>query len=252
MLARETKKAAKPETNAATTQETGATMPTQETTKATPSHEASATMPARSSRAATPKREAAVYDRLAPGYDRAMRPLERWRLARLRAATLEALPTDARILEVGAGTGANFPFYPPGSTGAAIDPSIEMLKIARRKGRPASIHLIRSRAERLPFPDRSFDAAFATLVFCSVASPAEAFSELRRVVRPGGTVALLEHVRPNGLLGYLFDALNCLSVPVCDDHFNRRTAEEARRAGLTPLRVEPHLLGILQLIVCRV
>ena len=216
--------------------ETKALRPTPETTETT----------------ATPTREAFVYDRLAAGYDRAMRPLERWKLTSLRASTLDALPREARILEVGAGTGANFPFYPPGSSGAAIDPSTEMLKIARRKQSPAGIHLIRSRAERLPFPDRSFDAAFATLVFCSVRSPAEAFSELCRVVRPGGTVALLEHVRPGGLLGYLFDAFNLLTVPLFDDHFNRRTADEARRAGLTPLRVEPHLLGILQLIICRV
>jgi hypothetical protein len=63
---------------------------------------------------------------------------------------------------------------------------------------------------------------------------------------------LLEHVRPTGALGYAFDALSLLTVALMDDHFNRRTVEEARRAGLEVSKVEKHLLGIVQLIVCRV
>jgi ubiquinone/menaquinone biosynthesis C-methylase UbiE len=114
------------------------------------------------------------------------------------------------------------------------------------------VHLVQTSAEQLPFPDASFDAAFATLVFCSVASPQKAFAELRRVVRPNGTIALLEHVRPTGLLGFFFDALSLLTVPLFDDHFNRRTADEARRAGLQLVRVEQRVLGIINLIVCRV
>lgn len=199
-----------------------------------------------------PARVRATYDRLASRYDAGMRPLERWGLARLRAATLRALPEGSRLLEVGAGTGANFPFYPRESCGAASELSAEMLEVARGKERPEGVWLVRSRAEHLPFADATFDAAFATLVFCSVASPARAFSELRRVVRRGGTIALLEHVRPEGFLGYLFDALNLCTVALVEDHFNRRTALEAERAGLTVVRVEPHLYGILQIIVCRV
>ena len=193
-----------------------------------------------------------IYDRVAPHYDRAMRPLERRVLARLRADLLGRLPAGARLLELGAGTGANFPFYPRGASGAATEPSREMLRRARgRVERPAGVRLVQAAAERLPFADATFDAALAALVFCSVESPAAAFAELRRVVRPGGTVALLEHVRPPGLLGYAFDALSLLTVALLEDHFNRRTAEEARRAGLRVERVEPHLLGVVQLIVCK-
>lgn len=194
-----------------------------------------------------------VYDRLAADYDRAMRPLERWGLARLRAAALRELPTGARLLEVGAGTGANFPFYPAGARGVCVEPSGAMLEVARGKeARPPGVRLVRARAERLPFADSSFDAALATLVFCSVESPGRAFAELRRVVRRGGPVVLLEHVRPSGPLGLVFDALNLLTVALCEDHFNRRTADEARRAGLQVVRVRKHLLGVLQTIVCRV
>lgn len=197
-------------------------------------------------------RPTARYDEIASHYDGAMRPLERWLLARLRARVFAALPENSRLIEVGAGTGANFSFYPSGTRGAACELSFEMLKLARVKELDAGVQLVQSCAEGLPFADDSFDAAVATLVFCSVVSPQQAFAELRRVVRAGGAIALLEHVRPNGLLGFLFDALNLLTVPLFDDHFNRRTADEARRAGLFVLRVERHALGIINLIICRV
>jgi len=195
----------------------------------------------------------AVYDRFALSYDRLMRPLERVGLSRLRARTLAEVPDGSRVLEVGAGTGLNFPFYPRECAHACVEPSREMLLHASAKSdRPEGALLVQARAEELPFGAGAFDAAFATLVFCSVSSPARAFAELRRVVRPGGRVALLEHVRPRNPLGYFFDALTKITVPLFEDHFNRSTAEAARVAGLRVERVENHLLGVVQLIVCRV
>ena len=186
---------------------------------------------------------------MAAHYDGAMRPLERIGLARLRAAALREMPRGARLLEVGAGTGLNFRFYPRDAKAfACIEPSREMLLRASAKPeRPAGALLAQAVAERLPFDDGACDAAFATLVFCSVESPPSAFAELRRVVCAGGRIALLEHVRPRGPLGYAFDALSLLTVPLFGDHFNRRTAEAARCAGLEVVRVENHLLS-----VCRV
>jgi ubiquinone/menaquinone biosynthesis C-methylase UbiE len=196
-------------------------------------------------------RQHSPYDRLASRYDGAMRPLEKWFLARLRARALASLPEDSRLLEIGAGTGLNFPFYPQATRGAASEPSREMLKIARVKERPRGVSLVQNCAESLPFPDASFDAAFATLVFCSVISPAACFAELRRVVRPGGIIVLLEHVRPEGLLGPLFDALSLFTVALFEDHFNRRTAQEAERAGLRLLKQERIALGIINIIELR-
>jgi ubiquinone/menaquinone biosynthesis C-methylase UbiE len=193
-----------------------------------------------------------TYDQIAPHYDRGMRPLDRWFLARLRETTFQYLPQDGRILEIGAGTGLNFVYYPNNALAVASEPSREMLKIAQSKTRPGGTRLIQSCAEHLPFADHSFDAAFATLVFCSVARPEAAFAELRRVVKPGGTIMLLEHVRPNGVLGLVFDLLNWITVPLFDDHFNRRTAAAAKSAGLDVVRVEKSLLGIINLIACRV
>lgn len=194
----------------------------------------------------------ATYDQIAHRYDTSMRRFERWWLGDLRAQTLNLLPSNSRILEVGAGTGLNLFLYPQGTSGAATEKSSEMLKFAREKQRPSEVSLVQNCAEELPFSDASFDAAFATLVFCSVASPVKAFEELRRVVRKGGAVILLEHVRPNGLLGYVFDVLNFVVAPLFEDHFNRRTAETARAAGLEVVEVRKHSWGIVNLIRCRV
>lgn len=193
-----------------------------------------------------------TYDGIAPHYDVAVRPLERWFLKKLRAATLHQLPADSHVLELGAGTGLNFGFYPPRARGVATEPSYEMLKLARGKERPGQVLLVQSCAEALPFQNASFDAAFGTLVFCSVISPGQAFAELRRVVKPGGMVVLLEHVRPKGVLGPVFDLLNLITEPLSGDHFNRHTAAEAQASGLQLKRVQSRFLGIINLITCEV
>ncbi len=181
-----------------------------------------------------------------------MLPLQRWFLLSMRAQAIAKLPGGGRLLEIGAGTGLNFEHYPPGLIGVATEPSQAMIDIARRKARPERFYLVQSQAERLPFAGRTFDMALATLVLCSVVSAEEVLTELRRVVKPGGAVILLEHVRPSGLLGLIFDLLNQISVRLFADRFNRRTAETAAAAGLEVLEREKRLLGIINLIVCRV
>jgi ubiquinone/menaquinone biosynthesis C-methylase UbiE len=145
----------------------------------------------------------------------------------------------------------NFIHYSGEAHGVATEPSSEMLRIARSRPRPEGVQLVQSWAEELPFASASFDAAFATLVFCSVKSPATCFAEICRVVRKGGTVVLLEHVRPDGVLGPLFDLMNMATVPLFDDHMNRRTANEARAAGLSVVEVKKFGWGIINLISCR-
>jgi ubiquinone/menaquinone biosynthesis C-methylase UbiE len=181
-----------------------------------------------------------------------MQPLERRFLTRLRRQAFDRLPTSGRILEVGAGTGMNLTYYPPGVAGVVTEPSREMIAIARQKSRPANVVLVQSWAEQLPFASRTFDAAVVTLVMCSVASAEQAFAELQRVVKPGGALVLLEHVRPGGLLGPLFDLLNLITWRLYGDRLNRRTAEMARAAGLKIKSQEKSLLGIINLIVCQV
>lgn len=197
-----------------------------------------------------------IYDRLAARYDPAIKLCERLFLANWRErafANLGTLRADTRLLEIGAGTGANFACYAHGTRGVAGEISRAMIEIARDKPRPADVHLVQHRAEELPFADDAFDAALATLVFCSVASPARAFAELRRVVCAGGRMSMLEHVRPpSRIAGRMFDLLSRVTVPLCEDHFNRQTARDAGEAGLIVERIEPLARGVVQLIVCRV
>lgn len=194
----------------------------------------------------------ARYDDVAQYYERVMSPFERWVIPGLRQAVLMEIPAGALTLEVGAGTGLNFVHYPVEAKGVATEYSREMLKIASDKNRPGGVSLLQNCAEDLPFQNASFDAAFATLVFCSVASPVKALTELRRVVRSGGTVVLLEHVRPRGVLGPLFDFLNLFTSNLFDDHINRQPAQTASDVGLEVVKVERSRLGIINLITCRV
>jgi len=190
------------------------------------------------------------YDRLAPHYENKIARLEKRFLERLRIEAIAALPQDGRVLELGAGTGLNFRFYNSRAQGVATEPSTQMLRIAAQKDRPHRLCLVQSCGEQLPFPDGSFDSALATLVMCSVNSPEVVFRELRRVVRIGGAISLLEHVRPEGVLGFAFDLGNVITVPLFGDHLNRRTAEFARKAGLRVTSVKKAGWGILNLITC--
>jgi len=190
------------------------------------------------------------YDRIAPHYDSRIAPLEKKFLERLRREAIEALPAGGRILELGAGTGLNFQFYHPQTHGVAIEPSTQMLRIAVQKEKPHRLCLVQSCGEQLPFADASFDSALATLVMCSVNSPDLVFGELRRVVKLGGHISLLEHVRPEGILGLAFDLGNLMTVPLFGDHLNRRTVELARGAGLKVTSVNKTGWGIINLITC--
>lgn len=190
----------------------------------------------------------AVYDNFAAYYDRAFAPFERRFLGAWRREAISMLPLNASLLELGAGTGANFEFYPPSRIAVSTELSCEMMAVAVRKR--GSNLLVRADAQALPFSGSSFDAAFATLVFCSIPDPNLAFAELRRVVRPGGRVVLLEHVRPPGLRGRLFDIVNIATTALIDDHFNRRTADTAVSNGFKLIEVRRKALGAVNLIIC--
>jgi len=160
-----------------------------------------------------------------------MRPLERLWFDAWRRRLWRALPAGGRGLEVGAGTGANFPYHPAGARLVAVDVSFPMLERARERWGGARPHLVVADAEALPFSAAAFDWAAATFVFCEVEDPVRGMGELRRVVRPGGPVALLEHVRPVGVAGRMADLLTRLTAPLWSEHFDRDAAHNARAAG---------------------
>ncbi len=98
-----------------------------------------------------------------------------------------------RVLEVGCGTGRNLPLYRDGVQVIGFDPHLEVLGAARRRG--PGIPLLVAGAEAIPFRDGAFDTVVSSLVFCSVPDPELGLREVERVLRPGGTLRMMEHVR---------------------------------------------------------
>jgi len=141
------------------------------------------------------------YRRIARFYDLLDLPLERKRHRPLRPLMFQGL--SGHILDAGVGTGRNFAFYPPGATVVGLDISPAMLAEAERRLNEATapVELLGMDVTRLDFPDASFDAAVATFLFCVLDKELQVpgLRELRRVVKPGGPIRLLEYVRPSGL-----------------------------------------------------
>jgi ubiquinone/menaquinone biosynthesis C-methylase UbiE len=192
-----------------------------------------------------------VFDRLSSSYDLAMLPLELLFLRRLRRRVFSG--ARGRVLEIGVGTGVNIPRYGPGVDLLALDESRDMLQLAARRPHRARLRLLQADAQAIPLADDSCDGVMGSLVFCSINDPAPALAEIRRVLRPGGQLVLLEHVRgERGALRWLTDRLDPAWHRLSKScHLNRDTARAVEEAGLYVLRAPRHMPGILQVIVAR-
>jgi SAM-dependent methyltransferase len=129
-------------------------------------------------------------------YDRGLKAVEEAGLREIRRGALSS--ATGRTLDLGAGTGANLPLFPPAvSELVLVEPDPHMLKKLRARigggGPPTSV--VQAGAEALPFEDASCDTAVFTLVLCTVPDPAAALAEASRVLRPGGKLLFVEHVR---------------------------------------------------------
>jgi len=193
------------------------------------------------------------YDRQAATYDLHGALLERLAGGRWRRLLWSKVEGD-RVLEVGVGTGINLAYYPPGAGVVAIDLSPKLLARAadkaRKNGKPVELGLMD--AQRLAFADDSFDCAATSFVFCSVPDPIAGLTEVRRVLKPGGRLVLLEHVRlRNRLLGWLMDLLNPILVRLSGANINRDTVANMERAGFQVVAVHGLLAGLVKLIEAR-
>lgn len=160
-----------------------------------------------------------------------------------------------RVLDVGFGTGLSLTHYPPGVEVVGIDVSLRMLAYARgtpaMAGRRVSLALMN--AERMGFPDHTFDSVAFNLCLCTIPEPDLAVREAARVAKPGAPMVFLEHVRSHlAPVSLLQEALNPVLVALQEDHFNRRTADVVRRAGVEIESIDRWLLGFFNLIVGRV
>lgn len=173
-------------------------------------------------------------------YDKLMEPLERRGLREIRKNLIGK--AEGKVLEIGSGTGFNFPFYDRAQKVIAIEPEPMMREqsLPRTRKSRVPIEVISAGAEGLPFPDNSFDTVVGTLVLCTIPDPSKALEEIRRVCKPGGKVLFFEHVRLNQpVLGRLQDWLTPVWKRFCDGcHLNRNTLELIRQTGLQVVRVE--------------
>ena len=192
--------------------------------------------------------------RFAARYDRKMQqPRVRQQFDPWRRAT--AGQAHGVVLEVGAGGGQNFPFYDPARVERveAIEPDEAMLAIARRRleEAPVSIHLISAPVEMLPFPDEQFDSVVATLVFCSVGDPEGGLREIWRVLKPGGTLLLLEHVRAQARTAvWVQDALVPLTTHFGGNcHWNRDTLHTVLHTGFQATQVRTVRRGLQPMLL---
>jgi ubiquinone/menaquinone biosynthesis C-methylase UbiE len=136
-------------------------------------------------------------------YDRILASQEKKFLGAIREEMLRDVTGE--VLEIGAGTGANFKYYKTGAHVVAIEPDPYMLERARGRAAQASatIALQQVAAEELPFEDATFDFVIDTLVLCSVREPSTVLAEIKRVLKPGGELRLYEHVRYQNPVGAL-------------------------------------------------
>ncbi len=144
------------------------------------------------------------------------------------------------------GTGKNMPFYPLGVKMTAIDLTPGMLERARKRAADLRLHIALKigDVQALEFPDSYFDAIVATFVFCSVPNPVLGLKELGRVVKPGGQILLLEHMRsPSDEIGRLMDVINPLVARLAGANINRRTLDNIRNAGLKVESVQDLAMG---------
>ncbi|MBT2662586.1 class I SAM-dependent methyltransferase [Bacillus sp. ISL-45] len=181
-------------------------------------------------------------------YDKLMGPLEKKWIARVRKKIISDLVGN--VLEIGAGTGANFPYYSREKVEnvVSLEPNPHMLgqAILRAKeaGLPVEFH--QGMAETLPFKDGEFDTVVATLVLCSVSEPQKVFQEVRRVCKKGGKIVLFEHVRTESkALAALQDVLTPAWKRLCDGcHLNRDTGRYMRESGIKVIKEKKYLKGI--------
>ena len=192
------------------------------------------------------------WDRVADRYDRATAPLERRFLAASRGWV--AARASGRTLEVGIGTGANLPHYPSGLDLVGVDLSPAMLEQARGRARTlgVAVDLRVGNVEELPFAAASFDTVVCTLVLCSVPSSVDAaLAEMTRVLEPGGSLLLLDHVvSTTSPVRWAQRGLESITGKQ-GEYWTRRPYLHLARAGLEPVASDRLHVGVVERVHAR-
>lgn len=192
-------------------------------------------------------------------YGLGMRLVDEFGLRETRREVLAE--ASGRTLDIGSGTGSNVPLYPPAVSELVLaEPDPHMQKALRRRlgeeGRK-DVELVQAPAERLPFPDSSFDCVVCTMVLCTIPDPEAAVAEAARVLKPGGRLLFLEHVRSEdpGFARwqdrcekpwrFLADGCHCNRDSLATIEASPLTVEELRRGVMpaVPIIIRPLVYG---------
>jgi ubiquinone/menaquinone biosynthesis C-methylase UbiE len=170
--------------------------------------------------------------------------IERWRCTLVAEAS-------GRVLEVGCGTGRGLPDYHDDAALFALDPNCDSLHRAKR--RRVEARLVCASAEAIPFADDSFDCVVSSLVFCSVPNAGLGLAEIKRVLRPGGQLLMLEHVQARSRFwAWVLDWIQPTWTTVSGGcHPNRDTVGTVERAGFVIDRNSFRERGVMRRFVAR-
>ncbi len=192
-----------------------------------------------------------AWAKLAPKYDKKIGLFERkvlgeehraWACSQARGVTLE----------VAIGTGLNLPHYSADISLTGIDLSPEMLTIARDRAADLGriVELRVADAQALPFGDDSFDTVVCTYSLCNVPDDSIAIHEMKRVMRSGGRLILVDHIRSAVKPVYWIQrAWEFFSIPIDGDHQTRRPSLHVKGAGFKVEKRERMRAGVLERLV---
>jgi ubiquinone/menaquinone biosynthesis C-methylase UbiE len=206
------------------------------------------TVKARTAQAQT-ARQKRVWDKTAPGYDKQIAFSEKNWFSGGRQWLGER--ASGQVLEVAIGTGRDLPHYPADVTITGIELSPAMLAIARQRatdlGREADLR--EGDAEQLPFDDASFDTVVCALGLCTIPTPVAALGEMRRVLRPGGRLLLLDHIGSTWPPVYAAQwLLERFTIRTAGEHFTRRQLPLVHAAGFQVVETERLRAGTVERI----
>jgi ubiquinone/menaquinone biosynthesis C-methylase UbiE len=198
------------------------------------------------------ERVRSVQEKHASGYDRQISFFERVLFGDGREWVCSQ--AEGEVLEIAVGTGRNLPFYPPGVRLTGIELSSEMLQIAKQRaeelGSQADLRI--GDAQALDFPDASFDTVVITLALCTIPDDRKALAEARRVLRPGGRLVFMEHVRSPSLpVRAVQRLIEPLALRFEADHLTREPLDNLADVGFEIEEVERSKLGIVERLVAR-
>ena len=178
-------------------------------------------------------RTAAIYDFMMRVLDHLI--IKGWR------EKLWASVRGPQVLEAGVGTGLNTDFYNDEWQITALDNNRSFLEIARRRAekKEKTADYILGDIENLPFASDRFDTALTTFLFCQLEAPQLGMAELYRVLKPGGQLLLLEHVRTKGFFGRILEMVSGPFYKVTGDHIARDTEATAADAGFVNISSKP-------------